>query len=306
MEWIKQKLEETRKRRELVQHVHAALSADMLYPPQRAFGVGTYRLFHLKGNMWRISEIAVVIASVIIAWLIGSGHGPVEWLHNLDLLESNQVSSTESPADELLETHVTGVTERVDKLTDSILNLESGLMHARGITDSIIDSEQKIASMTTPEPSETDEVAQILETLPSPAAGQTRRGMSIEKIPRQTPTWTRTRPKNTTGIAAITVSKTAIEEQKNTVIGIQPAVSMTKQGPWVINIASLPSKADAERFAENVRTMDIETEQQHVTVKGKEYWRVQITGFSTAAEAKATAGTTMEKLGLKEIWITKH
>ncbi len=306
MEWIKQKLEETRKRRELVQQVHAALSADMLYPPQRAFGAGTYRLLPLKGSMWRISEIAMVIASVIIAWLIGTGQGPVVWLHNLDLLESNQVSSAESPADEQLQTHVTGLTERVDKLTDLILNLESGLIHARGITDSIIDSEQKIASSTTPEPSTTGEVVQILETLPSSAAGKTRRGMSIEKMPRQTPAWRTTRPKNTTGIPAITVSKTAIEGQKNSVIGIQPAVSVAQQGPWVVNLASLPSKTDAERFAENVRIMDIETEQQHVTVKGKQYWRVQITGFSTAAEAKATAGTTMEKLGLKEIWITKH
>jgi len=41
-------------------------------------------------------------------------------------------------------------------------------------------------------------------------------------------------------------------------------------------------------------------------VKGTRYWRVQITGFSTADDAKTYANTAKEQLGLKDAWIMKR
>ncbi len=81
---------------------------------------------------------------------------------------------------------------------------------------------------------------------------------------------------------------------------------MDNTGPWVINLVSSPSKSDADRLEEKARSSDIQTQQQQVTVKGKQYWRVQITGFSTAGEARIYADTAMEKLGLKDVWIMKR
>ncbi|MEN8133488.1 MAG: SPOR domain-containing protein [Pseudomonadota bacterium] len=101
-------------------------------------------------------------------------------------------------------------------------------------------------------------------------------------------------------------SKAAVMERQDPVTKKQPAVSVDKDGPWVINLASSPSKADADRLAEKARSRDIQTEQQQVTVKGKQYWRVQIIGFSTAEEARAYGDTAKEKLGLKDIWIMKR
>ncbi len=81
---------------------------------------------------------------------------------------------------------------------------------------------------------------------------------------------------------------------------------MDKEGKWIINLVSLSRKADADRFAEKAQSKDIETKQQQVTVKGKLFWRVQITGFSTKAEAMANSGVVKEKLGLEDVWITTH
>lgn len=86
--------------------------------------------------------------------------------------------------------------------------------------------------------------------------------------------------------------------------GEQPAANVQNEGQWVVNLASSSNKADADVFMEKARTQDIDTEQQQVTVKGKQYWRVQIAGLSTAEEAREIASTAKEKLGLNDIWIS--
>jgi hypothetical protein len=43
-----------------------------------------------------------------------------------------------------------------------------------------------------------------------------------------------------------------------------------------------------------------------VTVRGKDYWRVHVPGFATAAEANAKASLIKAKLGLKDAWVAKR
>lgn len=43
-----------------------------------------------------------------------------------------------------------------------------------------------------------------------------------------------------------------------------------------------------------------------VTVKGKDYWRVHVAGFATAAEANGSAALIKQKLGLKNVWLVKR
>ena len=95
-------------------------------------------------------------------------------------------------------------------------------------------------------------------------------------------------------------------ERQDHVTNNRTAVSEDKENRWVVNIVSLSNKASADHIADKALSMDIKTEQQHVTVKGKHYWRVQITGFSTATEAAAYADIAQKKLGLKGAWITKR
>ena len=84
------------------------------------------------------------------------------------------------------------------------------------------------------------------------------------------------------------------------------AAKKSKNGPWVINLVSTSSKTDADRLSKKALSKDIQTEQQQITVKGTRYWRVQITGFSTAEDAKAYADTAKAQLGLKDAWIMKR
>jgi hypothetical protein len=95
-------------------------------------------------------------------------------------------------------------------------------------------------------------------------------------------------------------------EGKAPVADVVPAVSPDKNGPWVINLVSTSSKADADRLVKKALSRDIQTQQQQITVKGTQYWRVQIIGFSTQEQAYAYADIAKEKLGLKAVWIMKR
>jgi len=86
----------------------------------------------------------------------------------------------------------------------------------------------------------------------------------------------------------------------------QSAPVSRKAGPWVINLLSDPSETLAARFAEKARARGVTVEQTRTEVKGRVYWRVQITGFATAGEAQARAEQVKEKLNLKDVWVFKQ
>jgi len=74
-------------------------------------------------------------------------------------------------------------------------------------------------------------------------------------------------------------------------------------GPWVINLASSPDKAAIDRFAARARTKGIPAELVKAQVKGRDYWRAQLTGFTSRDAARSYAGPAKKKLGLKDVWI---
>jgi len=78
-----------------------------------------------------------------------------------------------------------------------------------------------------------------------------------------------------------------------------------KRGPWVINLLSSPRKSDADRFADNARKQGIPVEQGTIRLKGREFYRVQLTGFLTQKQAEESARPVKDKLGLKDVWIFK-
>ena len=78
-----------------------------------------------------------------------------------------------------------------------------------------------------------------------------------------------------------------------------------KSGPWVINLLSSPSKSDADRFAEKARKQGIPVEQTSVRLENREFFRVQLTGFLSEKQARESAGSVREQLGLKDVWIFK-
>ena len=93
--------------------------------------------------------------------------------------------------------------------------------------------------------------------------------------------------------------------------GTQQAVSegvpeARDAGPWVINLLSSRRKVDTERLAVKARSLDIPVEQTREIVKGKAYWRLQVTGFSTLKEARSYASTLEGKLGVNDFWFLKR
>ena len=66
------------------------------------------------------------------------------------------------------------------------------------------------------------------------------------------------------------------------------------------------NKDDAERFRAKARSRNVAAGLSQVNVKGKDYWRVPVVGFATAAEARDAAGPIKAKLGLDDVWVVKQ
>jgi hypothetical protein len=122
-------------------------------------------------------------------------------------------------------------------------------------------------------------------------------------------------PRQKTAVAAPEVThRNTIVKRRETValIDAEPATdkraatTVQRTGPWAINLLSSRRKADTERLAVKARSRNIPVEQNRATVMGKEYWRLQITGFDSARAAKSYAGTVMAELGLKDYWLLKR
>jgi hypothetical protein len=85
-----------------------------------------------------------------------------------------------------------------------------------------------------------------------------------------------------------------------------PPKTSRREGRWVINLLSDPNKALAERFAASARDRGVPVEENRSEVKGRVFWRVQITGFGTMSEARTHAEEVKTKLRLKDVWIFKE
>lgn len=299
MERIKQKLDEARKQREQIQRGDTTPSEGVGSHNWSASRSDKHRLMDLNGNHARLLlGTALIIMSVMVTWWgISSNDHEFIRLSGIEELDSQQGSKTRSAAVEEIDLKIAALAEQVDTLTESITQLETKLISAHLTTDSIL------AANTTQPPSinltqqTVAKAEHILETLPSPAAGTTDKETSVTKTPR---------PSSSVAISSDTSASLTAKEHQPPSASNQTAIKMSKNGPWVINLVSTSSKADADRLAKMALSKDIPTEQQQTTVKGTQYWRVQITGFSTAVDARAYADTAKKQLGLKDAWIMKR
>jgi len=81
------------------------------------------------------------------------------------------------------------------------------------------------------------------------------------------------------------------------------APAATASGPWVINLTSSQDKAAVERFVARARTKGIPAELVKAEVKGRDFWRAQLTGFASRDAARSYAEPVRKKLRLKDVWI---
>ena len=87
--------------------------------------------------------------------------------------------------------------------------------------------------------------------------------------------------------------------------GSKPAAS-TDDGPWIINLMSSPDKTYLERFSKTSGADKHNAVTNSAMVKGKRYWRLQITGFESASAAMNHARIVKQELGIKDVWIHKQ
>ena len=303
MDWVKEKMHQARLQRDQIQAQGAvtAQGNSLSRDPEEAttrfsnFFTLTHKLSWLAGGMALGSMI------VIMVWkseLVDVGYGlrengllggVSEQHRNLVELPS-QVFTADT---EGLKMDVILLTEQVQTLTTSVSDLKIELQRIHAVTDSIAALGSEPASDASQQQDIVSSIVPRIETLPSPAAGM--RNISASD------------GKDTDKLGGATSSPlVATKEITPTASGIQTQETITNNGPWVINLASLPRKVDAERYIEKAESRGVAAGLYQVTVKGKDYWRVHVPGFATAAEAKAKASLIKENLGIKDVWIAKR
>jgi hypothetical protein len=269
------------------------------YQKERGLKSGVKRLLNLlENNRWFMAGQVVLIVAVIIGWRIVTELGlDITPLQTPGIAKTGQSVAASRPVIEAQEKQITGLNERVAILTDSTNFRES---------PPIVTAEQGLISSIARKQVARLEPEQIIETLPLPA-GEPKAGHAKLAQPSTSRTNSAAAAQSGADNAVPTVAGTAaLRANHGLVAKGRPVGSASTGGPWVINLVSSSRKADADRFAEKARSIDIKTEQQVVTIKGHQYWRVQITGFATAKEAGSYAGTARAKLGLKDVWITRR
>ena len=230
-----------------------------------------------------LGAAAVMVATIIAPWVTRSGTTTFDVSSNDP---GNVVASQVNEDAELKDLTATFMElgERLDEMEERLQLL----------TDLTPSTDNKLSSVDQQQPSAMDEesVIEMIQMIEPTAAG-TPDTLTIASTGAD---------KSATGGTV----KDEVSEKDTPVSDKQDSVNISAQSPWVVNLVSLSNKADADRFSAMAKSKDIQAEWYAVTVKGKQYWRVHVSGFSTAAEAKSQANIIKEKLGLKNVWITQR
>ena len=301
MDWVKEKMYQARLQRNQVQAQGADatkgnnLGGDSEEAASRPSGFFTltHKLLWLAGGM------AFGSMTVIMVWnsgLVDVGddlranslsNGMPEQQRSIVELPL-QLSDTEGLRKDFIL-----LTEQVQTLTTSVSDLKSKLLRIHTVTDSITALSNELSSDVSQQQGALPGNVTQLETLPSPAAGKGNVSVSDDKDADKL-------------VDATSPPLEAIKEITPTAPVVQTQETIIGDGPWVINLVSLPHRADAERFVADAESNGVVAGLYQVTVRGKNYWRVHVPGFATATEAKAKSSLIKEKLGLKDVWVAKR
>ena len=85
---------------------------------------------------------------------------------------------------------------------------------------------------------------------------------------------------------------------------VKPVVKKKVVG-WVIVIASLNSRAAADKAITNLNAKGIAAEVNPIMVKGNPWYRIRVSGFTSREEANAQKAYMASQHGIKDTWIHK-
>jgi cell division septation protein DedD len=241
---------------------------------------------------WLTGGIALGAIVVAMMWLIGAGGDANR--HGMSGSVPDQLAGlpAHSTAIEEMREGLVNLAEQVKTLTASVADLKNTLLDIRTETHSLAGLADEGEIKTFQQHVDTPDPEKGLESLPDPAAAMVGAAIS-EDTDADTPVAT------TNNAVSASIEHTPANTKT------QKQESDRYSGPWAINLASFSQKEKAERFVEKAESRGIDAGLSQVTVRGKEYWRVHISGFATAAEAEIKANQIKEMLGLKDVWVAK-
>mgnify|MGYP001551770913 FL=1 len=299
MEWVKEKMYQARLQRNKSQGGEQTATIDnrVQRDVETADTLFSRLLPSAEKLVWLMGGIAAGITIVIMMWwavfffmddktsrdyMAGSLPSPFVRL-------PAQATSIEEIREDL-----DNLTEQVKALAAAVADLKNKPLDLHAVTDSFSSSDDEPVPTRFQQQKKTPGVAPGLEVLPSIKTGMVSASTSESKD---------------SGKSGDTASRTlsASKEHASTAPGIATQNSIREEaGGWIINLASVPQKESAERFAEKAKSRGVDARLYQVTVRGKDYWRVHMSGFATAKEAKAQASLVEKKLGIKDVWVTRR
>ncbi len=113
-------------------------------------------------------------------------------------------------------------------------------------------------------------------------------------------------PAATPSSAAATITAPLIIGQVSAAPVTTKPVAAKTSGGWVLNVASYADGSAAEAEAARLRAAGYRAAAAiPATVNGKPWYRVQMSGYASEAEARAAALELKTQLGLQNIWVLK-
>ena len=252
-----------------------------------------------RGNKTRLFLLvaAVIIASAILVWWhITSNEQRIERFSDIDIHESRQAIESVSATVEKKNNKIALLATQMDALSNSITQLDAKLINTQITMDAIVAANTRPATSGNNKQETILEAGKELDTLLPNVTGSSGTETSEAKYSRS----------SSAQVAAESYAAPVKPDDQHIIEHEQPVAEVTKKGPWVINLASTPSKVEADRLAQKALSKNIQTVLQPTTVNGTKYWRVQITGFPTADDAKAHAEIAKKLLSIKDVWIMKR
>jgi septal ring factor EnvC (AmiA/AmiB activator) len=297
MERIKQKMDEARKQRENIQQGYYS-SADAVagrhsYILEKG---GTTNPRGTKTRLFLLVAAVIIALAIFIWWHITSNEQRIERFSDLENQESRQTIEAVSATVEKMNNKIALLATQMDALSTSISQLDAKLINTQITMDAFVAANTRPAISGNKKQDTIIEAGKELDILASNASGSSGTETSVAKSSRS----------SSAQVAAESYAAPVRPDDQHVIEHEQPAAEARKKGPWVVNLASTPSKVEADRLAQKALSKNIQTELQPTTVNGTKYWRVQVTGFPTADDARAHAEIAKKHLGIKDAWIMKR
>ncbi len=86
---------------------------------------------------------------------------------------------------------------------------------------------------------------------------------------------------------------------------VRPQGVAAGRGSWRINVASSIEEAEAKALLAHVLSLGLPARQTRVQIHGRDWYRIQVGAYPTAAAAKADSGRVAATLGLGSVWFAQ-